>query len=104
MVTAQTMICSGHVKDLTDRVFGRWTVIGFSHITKWKHSAWYCKCSCGEKRVVCGNSLRRKISTSCGCRQREIMYRNTYDYKHGHASGGIIAVEYRCWCEMRKRL
>lgn len=51
---------------LTDRVFGRWLVVCYSHKTEFG-SYWYCKCTCGEERLVYGGSLNSGASKSCGC-------------------------------------
>ena len=52
---------------LLRRRFGRWTVVGFSHIGRGKKTYWRVRCSCGNERVVVGTSLVNGHSTSCGC-------------------------------------
>ena len=54
-----------YVIDLRGKKFGRWKVI------KRKGWRWKCKCTCGTVRLVNGDSLRRGVSSSCGCLQRE---------------------------------
>lgn len=58
--------------DLSGKQFGRWTVISLAPRTDKKDIKWVCKCSCGTVREVLSGSLRRGISTSCGCYQKEI--------------------------------
>lgn len=59
-------------KDLTNRRFGRWIVIGFAGQRK-NLSMWYCRCTCplAAEKIVYGTSLLRGQSISCGCYQRE---------------------------------
>jgi len=57
--------------DLTGQRFGRWTVIKKSEPDKWRHSSWFCKCDCGNEKIVSQYNLKRKTSESCGCLMRE---------------------------------
>ncbi len=52
---------------ITNKVFGRLTVVGFSHIDKNNASNWECVCSCGVRIVVRSNSLISGHTQSCGC-------------------------------------
>lgn len=52
-------------KDLTGKVFGRLTVLGYHHTDKIAY--WSCMCSCGKETVVRGTSLRNGDTQSCGC-------------------------------------
>ena len=47
--------------DLTGKKFGDWTVESYAGVGKW-----YCICSCGAQRAVCGKDLRYGKSISCG--------------------------------------
>jgi hypothetical protein len=61
-------------EDLTDKVFGRLTVIGrASDFEKRKSNDiyWLCICECGEETIVMGKSLKRGTTTSCGCKRKE---------------------------------
>lgn len=53
--------------DLTGQRFGRWTVLRFDESKKGGTAHWICKCDCGTERSVCSTSLRKGLSTSCGC-------------------------------------
>src|SRR5208282_3879587 len=61
-------LLSARLIDLTGRVFGRWTVIRFSHSKK-KRAYWLCRCSCDKKteKMVQGANLCDGQSKSCGC-------------------------------------
>lgn len=61
------VINSTNMIDLTNQVFGKWTVLYKTE----KRSAnggiyWHCKCECGREKDVLGQSLRKGRSTSCG--------------------------------------
>lgn len=50
--------------DMTGQRFGKWYVLGFSHIQH--HQAyWLCRCDCGNEVPVSGRSLRRGLSKGC---------------------------------------
>lgn len=54
--------------DLTGRVFGKLTVLGFSHKDDRRVSHWWARCSCGVERAFARNNLASGNSTTCGCR------------------------------------
>ena len=65
--------------DLCNQHFGRWTVI--EKDTSRKGTAyWICKCECGTIKSVCGTSLRKGLSTSCGCYKIENSKTNNGKY------------------------
>lgn len=55
--------------DLSDKVFGRLTVMGRSG-NHWPVE-WRCRCVCGVELAVRGDALRNGNTKSCGCLQRE---------------------------------
>lgn len=61
--------------DLTGERFGRLTVLSRNYEKqrqiKGNRSHWNCVCSCGNTVVVSADNLRRGLSTSCGCYQKE---------------------------------
>lgn len=61
-----------NAKDLTGQKFGRLVVLARSGKTNDRHAAWLCRCDCGEEKVVSGVNLRRGITQSCGCLNKEI--------------------------------
>jgi hypothetical protein len=65
------------VKDLSGKRFGRLVVSG---LMPERHGAtrealWRCRCDCGKTVSVCGTSLRRGRTKSCGCLRVEAMRR-----------------------------
>lgn len=79
--------------------YGYWATIK-SLIVK-QRTAWLCQCRCGTRRIILENNLKRRVSTSCGCRKLEILR----DRKiHGAASArqaGSKAAS--VWLDMHKR-
>lgn len=64
----------GKVVDLTGRKFGRLTVIKRSYPnTKWGHTRWLCKCSCGKEKIITGDNLKDGDTKSCGCLKKGIV-------------------------------
>lgn len=72
-----------HAVDITGQQFGRWIVVKRVSPVGAKPVYWTCQCACGVTKDVDGNSLRRGMSTSCGCFQREDMSRRRTT--HGQA-------------------
>jgi hypothetical protein len=86
----------GVFRDLTNRKFGRWTVIARG--PNWKTSSqsssrWFCRCECGTERVVHGAHLVQGRSKSCGC----------INFRHGWARRRNVAPEYEIWLGMKRR-
>lgn len=53
--------------DLTDKVFGRWTVI--RRIPHEGEARWWCRCECGTEKMLRSSDIRKCNTTSCGCRR-----------------------------------
>jgi hypothetical protein len=73
--------------DLTGARFGRWTVI--ERVAHAKETRWRCRCECGNEKEVAATSLRRGLSTSCGCISKT----------HGYFGKRL----YRIWANMLNR-
>jgi hypothetical protein len=62
-------------EDLTDRDYGRLTVISPAkppeHVKRQTDKYWYCRCECGKEVIVLGHSLKNGTTTSCGCKRKE---------------------------------
>jgi hypothetical protein len=61
------------VKDLTDKKFGRLTVVRFVGMRRFNSDAtasvWQCRCECGKLIEMFASNLR--VSKSCGCARTE---------------------------------
>ena len=56
--------------DLTGQHFGLLTVVARAENDIRGQTRWFCQCDCGKTKIIAGNSLRRGVSRSCGCRER----------------------------------
>ena len=85
--------------DLTGKVYGRWTVVRFSHRTAKSGAYYLCRCECGTEKTVRGGSLAAKVgpSTSCGCYAKEASSRS--HTKHGR----YRTRTYNSWMSMIQR-
>lgn len=89
---------------LTGKRFGRLTVGRIADVDRQGRTRWYCRCSCGNRRVVVGGHLNYGATKSCGCLMRERTSRaNT---THGHRRFSLKnhqSIEYTCWTTMIQR-
>lgn len=76
--------------------FGRLTVIRESETP----GKWVCRCDCGRETVVFGGNLRKGLTSSCGCYNREQSSKRAL--VHGGTSGGKTRL-FNTWVSMRNR-
>lgn len=62
-------------EDLSGRKFGLLTVLKRMPHKKGQCTRWLCKCRCGKTSVVPRSSLVNGLTTSCGCKRREMMFK-----------------------------
>lgn len=84
------------IENIDGQMFGRWSVIRFSHL-KPPHRYFVCRCECGTEKVVQGNSLTSGTTRSCGCLRRERSRENRLT--HGMSSHPM----YLGWEAMKRR-
>lgn len=77
--------------DLIGKTFGKLTVVCLER----KPAHWFCRCECGETRVVRGTELVHAKAKACGRKCGR-------SFKHGYARGRGTP-EYRSWYEMVRR-
>lgn len=81
--------------DLTGQKFGRLTVLKRDYTTRGVY--WVCQCECGHKAYVDGRYLRKGITKSCGCLQRECVKQKATS--HGQSKTRL----YKKWADMKGR-
>jgi hypothetical protein len=81
--------------------FGRWTIKKFLYETKHRDKYYLCVCDCGTEKEVNLKSMKRGLSTSCGCRRSEVT--TVRSIRHGHSKRINKSSEYRAWCNIRNR-
>jgi hypothetical protein len=85
------------IKDITGERFGKLVVIKSIGSDKYRKMWWLCQCDCGNQLKVSGCSLRKGVTQSCGCLQKEQTAKRFATHKH---TGERI---YRIWLGMKKR-
>lgn len=76
--------------DLTNKKFGKLIAIKYMGSSKW-----LCKCECGNEKIIDGSSLKRGITKSCGCLNKNPLTH----IKHGLTHTRI----YRIWADILQR-
>lgn len=92
-------------QDMTGKVFGDLTVVGFGEkhrypsgiIANW----WECECVCGKRKIVDGRNLRSGRVKNCGCKKTAML--NALNYKHGGAGRKNEERLYTIWRGMKQR-
>lgn len=87
--------------DLIGQRFGRWHVLSLYSKGGSRDACWVCRCDCGILKSVRSTHLRRRLSQSCGCLQRELLAERVTT--HGQTVNGKWTIEYRAWHEMMQR-
>lgn len=90
--------------DLTDRVFGRLTVLREAPRggKQANYRKWFCLCSCGVEKSILQRSLVTAAVRSCGCLLREnsaamvVAMNRVHDMSH--------TPEYQAWKSMKQRV
>ena len=62
---------------------------------------WECVCDCGETREIRGASLRRGLTVSCGCKNREVAAETLRKYPNFESVK--YPKEYAAWIHLRER-
>jgi hypothetical protein len=87
--------------DLSGRKYGRLTVVKRTGKDRQRRYHWLCRCSCGEEKIVRGDSLKSGKTKSCGCLHKEkVAHLLT---KHGHATRMTVSQAYRSWQHIIQR-
>ena len=82
---------SKRLKDLTGKIYGRWTVLRKDFVNK-TGTRWICQCACGSQMSLFGVNLQAGISIDCGCGRLDRLK----NYKKGQSA----RPEYSNWKSM----
>lgn len=82
--------------DLTEKRFGKLTVLKREKNYKESKALWLCKCDCGKLTIKETYYLKHKKNCSCGCFCNKLYGINNPSYKHGLSK----SVEYRHICSI----
>lgn len=89
----------GKFIDLTGQRFGRLEVIAQADNNEAGLTCWVCKCDCGNTKIICGKSLRKGHSKSCGCWKKELLTEVKPAKTHGLYGTRLS----RIWRNMKNR-
>lgn len=87
----------GSSVDLTGRRFGMLEAVCVSGKYKSGQMKWLCKCDCGNEVSVCGSSLIRGLTKSCGCAKGDMC--REANIKHSMIKTRL----YRIWSGIKTR-
>lgn len=96
MATSHATPTNPGLQDLTGQRFGRWVVVGPSHVRVCGKRHWVCRCDCGQSGLVTTGNLHSGTSQSCGCLTAETASRRR---KHGASKTPELSV----WRNMIRR-
>lgn len=82
--------------DLSGQIFGRLTVITEGGRSSNGRVKWLCVCECGNEKEIDNGSLKKGVSTSCGCYNKELL-----SLRKVHGAGQTV--EYKAWSEIKRR-
>lgn len=84
-------------EDLTNKTFGKLTVLKFVGKNKWQNALWLCKCECGKTKILSNGELKRGVTKSCGCSKGTLISKA----KTNH--GMTYTRFYKIWESMKRR-
>ena len=82
--------------DLTGHRFARLTVVHRAE-NLGKHTAWCCRCDCGNTKTIRAHHLKEGTISSCGCYQQESRGATQTTHRKTRTP------EYQVWVQMRQR-
>lgn len=87
-------------QDMTGRTFCRLNVLSRAKNRNGR-TAWLCLCSCGNMKIISGDTLIRKHTMSCGCLNKHLSAIRFIT--HGHTKLGNRTKAYNVWAGMIQR-
>lgn len=84
--------------DVTGQRFGKLTVKETLPGSKVR-----CLCDCGRAHTTASYSVRKGLTTSCGCHRSNILRSGSIRRTHGESARGAWSAEYRAWVNMVTR-
>jgi len=80
-------------KNEVGNIYGNLLILGGAGRDKYGASLWRCLCSCGNKIITRGSSLRSGNTKSCGCLQKNIASTMNYKNEVGHRFGRLLVLK-----------
>lgn len=79
-----------HAPIQVGKKYTRWTIVEPGSDAPGRRKRWLCLCDCGQQRLVHASALKSGISTSCGCRKKELRAAAPRGEGAGNWKGGRI--------------
>jgi hypothetical protein len=96
-LNAKSIKIHTNIEDLSNKKFGRLTVIKFLGLDNYNQAQWMCECDCGNERQVKTSKLTSGVIISCGC----LNYSTTSENKIVHGMANTII--YKRWAGIKGR-
>ena len=84
---------NNNTKDLTNKIFGKLTVLEKTERRRQGSIIWKCQCSCGKICEVCSVELIKGDTQSCGCLQKERIKEACSCKLQGKKFGKLLVLE-----------
>ena len=91
----------GQIIDLSGLRYGKLVVMSIAGKDKYRNTMFLCKCDCGNYKIINGCSLRKGLTKSCGCIQKEIV--SKMFTIHGQTKGYHRERLHSIWHGMKNR-
>jgi hypothetical protein len=93
----------GKKKDHTGRRFGMLVALRLAENANNGGARWYCRCDCGDEKVVTADNLIRGKANSCGCTSNQFRSAKCSTHGHSRANKGGASRTYISWNSARQR-
>ena len=87
----------GKIINMIGQKYAKLTVLSQVGVNKSGEKMYECLCECGNIKVIRGNSIRRGLTTSCGC------YRSQYISNKNKSHEQCDNPTYKSWTAMKSR-
>ena len=87
----------GKIINMVGQKYEKLTVLSQVGVNKSGEKMYECLCECGNKKIIRGNSMRRGLTTSCGC------YRSKYISSKNKVHENCGTPTYKSWTAMKSR-
>ena len=79
---------------------GYFTILGYSHIDKWRNTWYLTECKCGTVKSVMGSAMTSGNTKSCGCYAKEVYAKKRISNIHSEVTA--ILLSYKRHAKSRK--
>lgn len=97
----------GDIANRVGEVYGKLTIVSYSHIDSFGNTHWSCSCDCGNSKIMMYQNIKK--NSGCGClnsqRLRELHASGKFKYNkvHGEITLQKRSKEYRAYHYIKTR-